>query len=336
MLNLADHVPARLPADHPPVLTVVVDTEEEFDWSQPFSRVNTRTASIAAQPLAHERLFDGFGVVPTYVMDWPVANDPATIDTLGTLLAQGRCDIGTHLHPWVSPPHAEEVNHFNSYAGNLPPALEYEKIRQLTETIEHHFGQRPRIFKAGRYGVGPATAQHLAELGYDIDASVVPQTCLSADGGPDFSRHGPDPFWFNASGRRLLEVPASAGYAGRLHHQGHGLHTRLQHPWARRLRLPGIASRLGLLERVRLSPEGHNAAELIRLTECQLEQGCRVFGLTYHSPTLVPGNTAYVRDEAGLERFLDTLRTYLTHFSQRLGGRFLSVRALRDTLLPAA
>jgi hypothetical protein len=336
MLNLPGHTQARLPADHPPVLTVVVDTEEEFDWSQPFSRDSTRTASITAQPLAHERLFDALGVVPTYVMDWPVANDPAAIRTLGGLLAQGRCDIGTHLHPWVSPPHAEEVNRYNSYAGNLPAELEYEKIRLLTETIEHNFGQRPRIFKAGRYGVGPATAQHLARLGYDIDASVVPQTNLTADGGPDFSRHGHDPFWFRAGGQQLLEVPVTAGYAGRLHRHGHGLYARLQRPWARRLRLPGIASRLGVLERVRLSPEGYTAAELIRLTECMLAQGCRVFGLSYHSPTLVPGNTAYVRDGSELERFLDTLGVYLTHFSQQLGGRFLSVRALKDTLQQAA
>jgi len=336
MLNLPGHTPARLPADHPPVLTVVVDTEEEFDWSQPFSRDNTRTASIQSQTLAHERVFDAFGVVPTYVMDWPVANDPAAISTLGGLLAQGRCDIGTHLHPWVSPPHLEEVNRYNSYAGNLPPELEYQKIRLLTETIEQNFGQRPKIFKAGRYGVGPATAQHLGRLGYEIDASVVPLTDLSADGGPDFSGHGHDPFWFRSDNRQLLEVPVTAGYSGRLHRQGAALYPRLQRPWARRLRLPGIASRLGMLERVRLSPEGYSADELIRLTECMFSQGCRVFGLSYHSPTLVPGNTDYVRDDSELERFLDTLKAYLRHFSLQLSGRFLSVRALKDTLQQAA
>jgi len=104
----------------------------------------------------------------------------------------------------------------------------------------------------------------------------------------------------------------------------------------RRLRLPGIASRLGMLERVRLSPEGYSADELIRLTECMFSQGCRVFGLSYHSPTLVPGNTDYVRDDSELERFLDTLKAYLRHFSLQLSGRFLSVRALKDTLQQAA
>jgi len=58
MLNLKNHVPARLPVGHPPVLTVIVDTEEEFDWSLPFSRASIQTTSIAAQPLAHEAVFD--------------------------------------------------------------------------------------------------------------------------------------------------------------------------------------------------------------------------------------------------------------------------------------
>ena len=33
--------PIDLPASEPPTLFVVVDTEEEFDWSAPFSRQNT-------------------------------------------------------------------------------------------------------------------------------------------------------------------------------------------------------------------------------------------------------------------------------------------------------
>lgn len=336
MLNLHDHHTAHLPEGHAPVLTVVVDTEEEFDWSQPFSRSNIQTRSIAAQRLAHERIFDSRGIVPTYVVDWPVATSPEAIATLRSLLEERRCEIGTHLHPWVSPPYSEEVNTFNSYAGNLPRELEFEKIRLLTETIEENFGQRPRTFKAGRYGVGPHTAESLARLGYEVDASVVPYTSLNSDGGPDFSGHGVHPFWFKAGGRNMLEMPATAGFAGTLHGLGPRLYPVLQRPWSRKLRLPGISSRLGLLERLRLSPEGYGAGDLMRLTDALLAQGCRFFGLTYHSPSLVPGNTAYVRDAGELERFLGTLTSYLDYFVQQRGGRCLPVGQLLRTLQPAA
>ena len=332
MLNLKTHTPARLPKDHPPVLTVIVDTEEEFDWNQPFSRSSTQTRSIAAQPLAHQQVFDALGIIPTYVIDWPVATKPEAVAVLRGLMEQGKCEIGTHLHPWVSPPHTEEVNRFNSYAGNLPPALEFEKIKQLTHVITQNFGRAPKVFKAGRYGVGPSTAHAIAELGYTVDASVVPYTAMTSDGGPDFSQHHAHPFWFGESDNRLLELPATAGYSGYLHSKGPRLYPALQTTAGRRFRLPGIASRLGLLERIKLTPEGYSANELIRVTGDMLADGCRVFGLTYHSPSLVPGNTPYVQSHGALTEFLQTLRTYTTQFAAQFGGVFMSTSQLYSVM----
>src|SRR3546814_15137427 len=37
---------SRLPADHPPLLLVVIDTEEEFDWRLPHSRENTAVSAM--------------------------------------------------------------------------------------------------------------------------------------------------------------------------------------------------------------------------------------------------------------------------------------------------
>ncbi|MBY0430285.1 MAG: glycosyltransferase, partial [Rhodospirillales bacterium] len=72
MLTTAPSRPFTLPAGSPPLLMVVIDTEEEFDWSGPFSRAHTATESLAAQPLAQE-MFERWGIVPTYAIDWPVA-----------------------------------------------------------------------------------------------------------------------------------------------------------------------------------------------------------------------------------------------------------------------
>ena len=63
---------ARMSHAATPELLVVVDTEEEFDWSAPFSREATATRSIPAQARAHD-IYDRLGVVPTYVVEYPVA-----------------------------------------------------------------------------------------------------------------------------------------------------------------------------------------------------------------------------------------------------------------------
>lgn len=332
MLSKANHTPARLAAGQRPVLVVVIDTEEEFDWDKPFDRASTGTTSIAGQPLMHERVFDRLGIVPTYVVDWPVATTPSSAATLRALMEEGRCEIGTHLHPWVSPPYQEEVTRFNSYAGNLPRQLEYDKLRMLTEAIGESFGRLPATFKAGRYGLGPHTAESIAALGYRIDASVVPYSAFEGDGGPDFRAFDEHPYWFRAGGKTLLELPVTTGYAGWLRGMGPQLHELAQQPWARQARLGGIFARSGAVERIRLSPEVANGDEMRRLAGALHAGGCQVFSLTYHSPSMVPGHTPYVRSAAELERFIATVSDFCDWFRDELGGQFMGLSQLRDAL----
>ena len=103
-----------------PVLCVAVDAEEEFDWRAPFSRRNISVKSISHQYLAQE-IFARYGVTPTYLVDYPVATNPTSVKVLRKLLDAGQCEIGAQLHPWVNPPHEEEVTVRNSFPANLPP-----------------------------------------------------------------------------------------------------------------------------------------------------------------------------------------------------------------------
>ncbi|MGI4952900.1 MAG: polysaccharide deacetylase family protein [Janthinobacterium lividum] len=307
----------RIPPSWPLTLLVVVDTEEEFDWNAPFDPGSVQVRNIAEQPVV-QAIFDAHGVAPTYVVDYPVAATPAARDVLRAIAAEGRCTIGAHLHPWVTPPHEGPVGGRHSYAGNLPPALERAKLAALTDMIETGFGQRPTIYKAGRYGVGPDTMASLAALGYRIDCSVVPFTDFSPDDGPDFSALDNQPFTLPQG---LTELPLSVNYAGALAASGPRLFPLLETPTGRRLHLGGIASRAGLLERLRLSPEGHTLPEMIRQTRAAMAQGQRLFMMTYHSSSLLPGAAPYVRDAAGLQAFLATISGYCEHFFSVLGGR---------------
>ena len=303
-----------------PQLFIIVDTEEEFDWEAPFSRESVATRSIPAQARAHG-IYDRFGIVPTYVIDHPVATDPAAVAFLKGLRDAGRAEIGTHLHPWVTPPHEEEVSAFNSYHCNLPPALERAKIVAITEAIERGFGERPTVFRAGRYGFGPNTARVLAELGYRVDCSFVPHSDFSADGGPSFVGKPDRPHWLD-EGRGLLEIPLTVGFVGAAARLGNAVGGLFGKPMAARWKVPAVLARTGLMDRVRLSPEGVSAEDQCRLLAALARRGHRLFSLTYHSPSLEPGHTPYVRDEADLAAFLATIEQVLTFFRDELGGTF--------------
>ncbi|MGC4397016.1 polysaccharide deacetylase family protein [Hydrogenophaga sp. T2] len=307
-----------------PVLLVVVDTEEEFDWSKPFDRNARTTGSIAEQGRAHE-VFARYGVQPTYVVNHAVAVS-REVATLRGLVEQGLAGFGTHCHPWITPPHEEAVTNFNSFHGNLPPALEAAKLRSSTEAVAQAFGAAPRVFKAGRYGLGPKTFDSLLELGYCVDCSFVPDTTFAHSHGPDYLGMPAEPFFTDAS-RRLLEVPLTVGYGGWAWRMGRRLPALWDSPLMQRLHVQGSLSRLNALWRARLSPEGFDAPVQKRLIDAMLAQGHRVFTLTYHSPSLVPGHTPYVRTGADLREFLDRIDIVLRHFRER-GGEFSTPLAL--------
>lgn len=317
MLNTTHRTIAPLRSDKP-VLMVLIDTEEEFDWALPHDRRSIGVSNIAVQHRAH-RVFEKYGIKPIYVIDYPVASQKDGWGPLRELHQDGLCDIGAHLHPWVNPPHDEEVNYRNSYPGNLPASLEREKLKRLTDMIADNFGFRPVVYKAGRYGVGPNTTATLKALGYEIDASVVPLTDMSPDQGPDFTRCDATPYWFGEN-RELLEIPMTTGFVGALSGAGWPLYEKLASETGKRLHLPGVFARLGLQERITLTPEGITHVEHRRLTNAMLRRGQKMFSFTYHSPSLAPGGTPYVHSEADLAGFLDRFERYFDYFFGELGG----------------
>jgi hypothetical protein len=313
-----------------PRLVVVVDTEEEFDWRQPFSRSATKVSHIREQHRAH-RILQRYGIRPLYAVDFPVASQEQAYRPLREWLEDNQCQVGAHLHPWVNPPDEEELSVRNSFPGNLPQQLECEKLRRLTDTIATNFGCRPTVYRAGRYGIGPATGGVLEELGYRIDTSVVPFTNFGDMGGPDFSYATRDPFWFGPTGG-ILEVPLTVGRCGILRHHGDRIQSPLMSGVGLRFHLPGVFARLGLFERIRLTPEGATFGELRRLTDCLLASENRIFVLSYHSPSVVPGNTPYVRREGDLQGFLGVLDRYCEYFMARCGGRGSTLEEIYETL----
>ena len=232
--------------DESAFLLVVIDTEEEFDWSRGFSRDNTSVRAMRAIEKV-QKIFDSYGIIPTYVIDYPVASQPDGYLPLQELLHDGRAVIGAHLHPWVNPPYTEVVNTRNSFHGNLPVDLERAKVQILTDCIQEQLGCQPIIFKAGRYGVGPNTVHILRDIGYEVDLSICPHMNYASEQGPDFSYASPWPSWVGNNGK-LLEIPLTVGYTGYIKRWGSSVHQFLDSRLIKRFHGPGLFSRLGFTQ----------------------------------------------------------------------------------------
>jgi hypothetical protein len=157
---------------------------------------------------------------------------------------------------------------------------------------------QPIIYRAGRYGVGPNTEALLDELGYKIDASVRPLFDYVDEGGPSFERAPAAPYWTGEE-RRLLEVPLTTAFLGGLRRLGKPLFRLSAHV----PELRGLLARTSMLNRVALTPEGIPLDEALMALRQLLDGGTRLFNISFHSPSVEPGHTPYVRDEGDLARF---------------------------------
>jgi len=282
------------PDDFGTRFTLFVDTEEEFDWRLPLSRDARSVTAIAAMPAAH-LYFAERGVAATFLVDHPIASSPLAVEALKACLADGRSAVGTQLHPWVNPPFDEVVNGPNSFTGNLPRTLQAAKLANLTAVIEAAFGERPLAYRAGRYGVGPETFELLAAQGYRLDTSLRPAYDYSAEQGPVFNAVPNHAFRAGA----IVALPFTTVFTGALRGQGAGLYRVLGAlPKGR-----GAAARLNLLSRVSLTPEDMPLADALEAVRVAAGEGLRVLNFAFHSPSVEPGHTPYVRDAADLAAF---------------------------------
>lgn len=175
---------------------------------------------------------------------------------------------------------------------------------------------------AGRYGLGADTLGLLTQNGFLVDVSIAASMDFATDGGPDYSQLGPEPFWpFERGG--LLCMPVSGARIGHLADMAdsHTINRFARSDFGQKFYAPALLSRIGALDLVRLTPEGYGLRDMIRLTETLWARGQRCFVLNFHSPSVEPGNTPYVRSDRDLFDFLERLREYLAWFTGPFGGR---------------
>ncbi len=316
-------------------LVASIDTEED-NWLP--TRNDVRVENIQELP-SHHRLLRALGLKPTYFADHPVVADPAAAARLAEL--EG-AELGAHLHPWNTPPLDEALTPAHTMLRNLPAALQRAKLAHLVDAHEAAFGRRPTSFRAGRFGLGRETVAALIDAGFEVDSSVVPFVSWQGDEGPDFDGAPVHPYRLDgrsdprtpARDGPLCEIPLSAGFTRRPFGWRSRLHRRLSRPPFPRLRMLGLASRLGLARRVIVSPETDTAEDMLAVSRQLVAEGASCLQIFWHSPSLVPGLGPFVReprDRGALERRIED---YVSGLARDYELRPVTVSEAAAALLP--
>jgi len=295
-----------------PVFLYVVDTEGDNEWTR--HRRLPPLRNLRALP-RFQALCDRYGVRPTYVVTWSITQDHEGVAMLRAWEREGRCEVGTHLHPWTAPPWSD-ADEDPAFPSELTTELLAAKLRTLTEAITERFGHAPTSYRAGRFGADARTARLLHALGYECDSSVTPLTSWSrypglrgGPGGPDFSRAPLAPYrvdlddLWRPGDSALVEIPVSIVDED---HLPLGLSVRVA---ARREGdvLRRLAAKLHLRRRLWLRPTLESAADMLATCEVIRAQGCHHFNMMILSSELYPNTSPYFEDQLAVDGLFDRM-----------------------------
>jgi hypothetical protein len=301
-----------------PAVLLGIDTEADDQWS---ARGRRELSVRNAQELPKlQSLCNRFGVRPSYLVTYEMATRDESAHLLRAMAAQGRCEIGAHLHPWTSPPFRPEDVAGHSYPHQLPLSLLDRQLTELTATIKKHLGVRPTTYRAGRNGFDARSIPILERLGYTVDTSVDPLFNERRKGGMAFCGaplvpYHPDYEDVRRVGRaRILEVPISAATLPALPKPLEALYAAMP-PIPYR----GAIKRLGLRP-VWLRPSYSPLPDMLAFASRLAAARVPCFNIIFHSSELLPGGSPYTPDEASVRRFLDDLRRLFEQLVGRLGA----------------
>lgn len=305
-------------------LIVSIDVEEDMpDWKiQPSITIRNMEGILRLQGL-----FDKYNIRPTYLLDYPFASNHKAVAYFSTI--KKKCEIGTHIHPWNTPPLTDEESKRAEYICNLPYERQYEKIKTVTNELSRAFGDPPTSFRAGRFGFNEATKDILGCLGYLVDSSITPMVSWKWDNGPSFLNYSSTgPFWMNCSDGKILEVPVTIG----LNRNIPGFLKNMYTSVARFNKINRLLGKeyLNLLDLVWLYPTHFTDTEMINLVDIMITKSLNVFNIFFHSNETKAGESGYIKTEDDVKKHFKCLEAFFDYAINKKGMKSVTLSEYRN------
>jgi hypothetical protein len=305
---------------------ITIDTEGDNLWSRHEGPPTTKNARYLPR---FQALCDRYGLKPTYLVNYEMSQDGFMVEFGRDVIRRGVGEIGSHPHPWDSPPKhplTENDQKYHPFMIEYPESVAREKLAVLTDQLEEGFQVKMVSHRAGRWAFNSAYARLLMERGYRVDCSVTPHVSwvLSSGhpdgpGGSDY-RSFPDRAYYvdpnniaRSGQSSLLEVPMTIRprYARALRKwMPHALHQRaFTQRWL---------SRLWPL--VWLRPMGGNLRDLLWLLNTSHREDAPYVEFMLHSSELMPGGSPTFTNDQAIERLYDDMTQLFDRAAQIYGG----------------
>ena len=282
-----------------------------------------------------QRLFERLGVVPTYVVDYPVATQPEGYETLRAW-ARERPVRDRRAPASVGHAAVRRGGHRRQQLRGQPAARRSRaaKLRVLCGAIDEHLGVTPRTFKAGRYGIGPPTPRRLRAAGPASRRQRQSRTWTSTgDDGPDFTGVRRAALLVRHRRRSCSKCRARTATSAGPRVRARRSAALAAQPSSRRCGCPAFSRRPAIVNQVMLSPEGNTLDEMMapdaRAARARRARCSRSRSTARRSCRAIRPTCAA---QADLDGFLDVHRALLRVLLRRARRRAIDARRLPPRL----
>ena len=277
-------------------------------------------AVLEGVPKVLEPIFRQFGVKATYLLSPEVIRSDECVSVLKVARKNG-AELGTHLHgEFIEPCANPETDATWEMQNTYSREVEYQKLKNLTILFEEKFGDKPRSFRAGRFGIGKHSLSILSELGYIVDSSVTPYCIWNDKGGyAEFFGAPTQPYYPDKTNPKkrgslpILEVPITIGKTWYEFIPETLLSTIPKYPWLWALPHKLLKQRFKpvFLRPTFSSGTFENMSSLI-LSQIKKNQHQNLFlVMVFHNVDFVPGCSPYAQTESEVEEFSQRLSDIL-------------------------
>ena len=295
---------------------ITVDTEGDNLWNwKPGNIITTENGKYVDR---FQNLCDKFGFKPVYLTNYEMANDNNFITKIKRWEAEGRCEIGIHLHAWNNPP-IVKPREIEKYAGQSY-LIEYSeqemknKFNTLFNLLSEKIGHSPVSHRAGRWAMDERYFKLLKEFGITTDCSFTPGINWESSkgitrGGSDYSEVPINPHFING----VLEVPMTirkgcAWGSGKFKHKLKSF--ILRHP-------------------IWLRPSGQSIHEITKVLKIvEKDDDIDYAEFMIHSSELMPSGSPYYKMESDIDDLYNLLEHVFKSASNQFSG--ITLREYRN------
>ena len=295
-------------------IIVTIDTEADDQWKKDVPLSISNVFALDRFQLLCEK----HHIIPTYLITYEVASEPKAAAQFRAWHDAGRAEIGSHLHPWTTPPLNLADHATHTFPSELPDNALREKFQTLTQTVADVIGERPTSYRAGRWGFDMRQADLLQEFGYSIDLSITPKISWSRVSGRSGDHNGPDfrgesihPRMLN---ERVLEVPMTVLNTGLFRREGK------VSSWFAHLSdsfFAKVLNRLLFRRKWLRIFEDTTRKDWGQILDSAQANKLSVIVFMIHSSELVSGKSPYVPTEAALEHVYEMLEDLFVLCTER-------------------